>query len=66
VTCEACSLKSYGAYDFNCQRCLARAYVRSFPREQRIASKRFRETLSAEEQMEIRRLLDEERAKENG
>ncbi len=64
VTCEACAVTSYGAYDFNCRRCMARAYVRAFPREQRVASQRWRAELAPDEQDEMRRLINEERARE--
>lgn len=54
---------SQGLYDFSCRRCVARAYVRSLPREQQLTSKRWRETMTQEEQEEMKKLIEEERAR---
>jgi hypothetical protein len=62
--CAECAAKSYGLYNFNCRRCEARSYIRAPPNEQRRASKVWRQTMTAVELDEMKRLIDEERTRE--
>jgi hypothetical protein len=59
IDCECCG--TAGLYDFSCRRCVARAYVRSLPREQQLTSKFWLETMTLDEQEEMKRLIAEER-----
>ena len=63
MTCDCCGTK--GLYRFDCNRCRARHYVRMLlPREQGVMAKVWRETLPPEQLAELRRLVEEERARE--
>ena len=63
VNCECCAAESKGLYDFGCDTCLARAFVRAPQHEQTYTQRLWKESMEPERYEAMRKLVAEAREK---
>lgn len=59
--CEMCLRFPMGGYDFGCNVCMARAYVRASKEDQTYTHRMWKESMDADQFDEMRRLVADER-----
>lgn len=63
VSCDICERFSHGMYDFGCDMCLARAFVRAPKSEQTYTQRLWKESMEPERYEAMRKLVAEAREK---
>ena len=63
MKCDYCTRRTQGLYDFGCDRCLARHYVREPWREQVYTLRLWKESFDLQRFEEMQRLIAEEQAR---
>lgn len=64
VTCEMCERYPQGGYDFGCDRCVARAFVRAPQHEQTYTQRLWKESMDPERYEAMRKYVAEERERQ--
>lgn len=64
MTCEMCERFSKGGYDFGCDRCLARAYVRARKGEQDLTLRMWKESMDLPRFEQMQKYIAEAQAAE--